>query len=337
LNSAASTAASSDEINRVGVDIHRQLSQLSVTSPRRGVASSPVGSWSSRRTVYYSDDDNESFVSADSDVDWLTEEMLQNIEHADEKNVLYEMAVSSVNLGGVSYRVSRAELLQCQSEKDFAAKLHVIRLGFDRLLQDTAKRQWFIDLGRNLLSKIMQKAEKDCAGVNKTYDELIRFLNEGDWKVIRDEFATRDVLCLNFYDIALDFILLDAFDDLENPPLAITAVIQNRWLSQSFKETALATAVWSVLKAKRRILKYPDGFITRFYSLNEYLVPVLAWGFLGTDTELNKSCQFLKNTVVDYLTCLFDMNRTRFTNLEELTSDIDAHSTKYLQNVLDNI
>jgi hypothetical protein len=24
--------------------------------------------------------------------------------------------------------------------------------------------------------------------------------------------------------------------------------------------------------------KYPDGFITRFYSITEYLVPVLAWG-----------------------------------------------------------
>lgn len=86
--------------------------------------------------------------------------MLQNIQNVDDKNVLYEMAVSNVNLGGVSYRVSRAELLKCGSEQDFAAKLQVIRLGFDRLLQDASKRQWFIDYGRNLLDKIMQKAEK---------------------------------------------------------------------------------------------------------------------------------------------------------------------------------
>lgn len=118
---------------------------------------------------------------------------------------------------------------------------------------------------------------------------------EQNWKPIRDELATRDVHYMNFYDVALDFILLDAFEDLENPPSAIVAVIQNRWLSQSFKETALATAVWSVLKAKRRLLKYPDGFITRFYALNEYLVPVLAWGFLGPiDSELSKSCIYLK-------------------------------------------
>ena len=76
--------------------------------------------------------------------------------------------------------------------------------------------------------------------------------------------------------------------------MKLFSVIQNRWLSQSFKETALATAVWSVLKAKRKLLKYPDGFITRFYSITEYLVPVFAWGFFGTNQELNKSCVFLK-------------------------------------------
>lgn len=136
---------------------------------------------------------------------------------------------------------------------------------------------------------------KDSSGLSRNYDEIIRFVTtESNWRNLKDELATRDVQCLNFYDVALDFILLDAFDDLEDPPTAISAVIQNRWLSQSFKETALATAVWSVLKAKRRLLKYPDGFISRFYSLNEYLVPVLAWGFLGTDPELNRACHFLK-------------------------------------------
>lgn len=45
------------------------------------------------------------------------------------------------------------------------------------------------------------------------------------------------VKCMTFYDIVLDFILMDAFDDLENPPSSVIAVIQNRWLSNSFKET----------------------------------------------------------------------------------------------------
>ncbi len=65
-------------------------------------------------------------------------------------------------------------------------------------------------------------ADKDTAGLIKNYDEFIRFVMvDGDWKLIKDELATRDVFCMNFYDIVLDFILLDAFEDLDNPPSAI--------------------------------------------------------------------------------------------------------------------
>lgn len=42
---------------------------------------------------------------------------------------------------------------------------------------------------------------------------------------------------MNFYDIVLDFILMDSFEDLENPPTSIQNVISNRWLNNSFKET----------------------------------------------------------------------------------------------------
>ncbi len=42
---------------------------------------------------------------------------------------------------------------------------------------------------------------------------------------------------LNFFDVVMDFILFDAFDDLDNPPSSVTSVVQNRWLSNGFKET----------------------------------------------------------------------------------------------------
>ncbi len=89
------------------------------------IPNSPIDS-TQKNYNYFSDDDNESFVSADSDVDWLNEDMLQNIQNTDEKNVLYEMALSNVklNVNNVIYRVSRTELLNCRSETDFAAKIH---------------------------------------------------------------------------------------------------------------------------------------------------------------------------------------------------------------------
>lgn len=45
---------------------------------------------------------------------------------------------------------------------------------------------------------------------------------------------------MSFFDIVLDFILMDAFEDLENPPSSVLAVLRNRWLSDSFKETVSA-------------------------------------------------------------------------------------------------
>ena len=90
------------------------------------LSNTPIDNMHKKYNYFSDDDDDMSFVSADSDVDWLNEEMLQNIQNVDEKNVLYEMALSNVKLSvsNVIYRVNRAELLNCRSETDFAAKLH---------------------------------------------------------------------------------------------------------------------------------------------------------------------------------------------------------------------
>lgn len=61
------------------------------------------------------------------------------------------------------------------------------------------------------------------------------------WSLLNNEFfylvIHSQVKHLNFYDIVLDFILMDSFEDLENPPTSIQNVINNRWLNCSFKET----------------------------------------------------------------------------------------------------
>jgi len=51
------------------------------------------------------------------------------------------------------------------------------------------------------------------------------------------ELEQRNVKAMTFYDICLDFIILDSFKDLDAPPASVTAVVQNRWLSNGFKET----------------------------------------------------------------------------------------------------
>jgi len=44
---------------------------------------------------------------------------------------------------------------------------------------------------------------------------------------------------LTFYDVVIDFIFFDAFDDLDNPPATLTSVMQNRWLTSGFKEMVI--------------------------------------------------------------------------------------------------
>jgi len=70
------------------------------------------------------------------------------------------------------------------------------------------------------------------------YERMMEFLQEpGNHSIMEEELTTRGVKCMNFYDVLIDFILLDAFEDVEKPPSSVKAIIQNRWVSASFRET----------------------------------------------------------------------------------------------------
>ncbi|XP_056668500.1 mitoguardin 2 isoform X3 [Monodelphis domestica] len=202
----------------------------------------------------------------------------------------YEEALQLVKEGKVLCRTLRTELLGCYSDQDFLAKLHCVRQAFQGLLQDESNQLFFGEVGKQMVTGLMTKAEK--------------------------------VVCMSFFDIVLDFILMDAFEDLENPPSSVLAVLRNRWLSDSFKETALATACWSVLKAKRRLLMVPDGFISHFYSVSEHVSPVLAFGFLGPKPQLAEVCTFFKHQILYYLKDMFDLDNVRYTTVQSLSEDI---------------
>ncbi|RUS87060.1 hypothetical protein EGW08_005136 [Elysia chlorotica] len=89
-----------------------------------------------------------------------------------------------------------------------------------------------------------------------------------------------------------------------------------------FGINALATAVWSVLKAKRSLLKFNDGFIAHFYSITEHTSPLLAWGFLGPESELKDMCNFFKDQVLGFIQDIFSFKKVRFTDVESLAADI---------------
>ncbi|XP_064420174.1 mitoguardin 2 [Latimeria chalumnae] len=236
---------------------------------------------------------------------------------------LYEEALGLVRDRKVDCRTLRTEVLGCYNDQDFLAKLHCVRQAFQVLLEDESQRLFFSEIGKEMITGLMTKAGKSPKGFLESYQEMLRYtVKEETWPTTQRELEGRGVVCMNFFDIILDFILMDAFDDLESPPSSVVAVLRNRWLSDSFKETALATACWSVLKAKRRLLLVPDGFISHFYSISEHVSPVLAFGFLGPKPQLCEICTFFKQQIVQYLKDVYDLDQVRYTTVQSLADDI---------------
>ncbi|KAK1883684.1 Mitoguardin 2 [Dissostichus eleginoides] len=226
----------------------------------------------------------------------------------------------AMSLEGVSLRT---ELLECFGDQDFLAKLQCVRQAFQFLLLDETHRTFFMETGKQMIAGLMVKAKKSPKGFLESYEDMLLYTKrEETWPVTKLELEGRGVVCMNFFDIVLDFILMDAFEDLESPPSSVVAVLRNRWLSDSFKETALATACWSVLKAKRRLLMVPDGFISHFYAISEHVSPVLAFGFLGPRQHLSEVCTIFKQQIVQYLKDMFDHDKVRFTSTQCLAEDL---------------
>ncbi|XP_037060484.1 mitoguardin 2 isoform X1 [Peromyscus leucopus] len=272
-------------------------------------------------------DDEDSLTSEDSF--FSATELFESLQVGDYPLPLsrpaaaYEEALQLVKEGKVPCRTLRTELLGCYSDQDFLAKLHCVRQAFEGLLEERNNQIFFGEVGRQMVTGLMTRAEKSPKGFLESYEEMLSYaLRPETWATTRLELEGRGVACMSFFDIVLDFILMDAFEDLESPPSSVLAVLRNRWLSDSFKETALATACWSVLKAKRRLLMVPDGFISHFYSVSEHVSPVLAFGFLGPKPQLAEVCAFFKHQIVQYLRDMFDLDNVRYTSVPALAEDI---------------
>uniref|UniRef100_A0A672L5J3 Mitoguardin-1-like n=1 Tax=Sinocyclocheilus grahami TaxID=75366 RepID=A0A672L5J3_SINGR len=258
----------------------------------------------------------DSFVSAAE----LSEHREMMSSHAVESlyhHPFYEDALQMAEEGKISCRVLRTEMLECLGDTDFLAKLHCIRQACPVILCERATRAFLADTGKKILSSIIVKARKVMSPTQLTY-----CVQTDHWENTEMELSARGVKHLNFYDIVLDFILMDSFEDLENPPISIQNVVHNRWLNNSFKETAVASSCWSVLKQKRQHMKGQDGFIAHFYAVCEHTSPVLAWGFLGPKSSLHDFCCCFKEQVLFFMKDIFDLDKVRYCTLDTLAEDI---------------
>lgn len=280
-------------------------------------------------------DSAESFASALDQVADLREFEDYGEVFSDAENYpIYQSALELLDDQPIPCRTIRTDMVGCNSDSEYYAKLHCIRLAFQLLFKDTKNCRWVADTGRQVLTDLLCLGDKDPKDFLVAYESMLEFLqNPDNWLDIELELESRNVKAMTFYDIVLDFIILDAFRDLDSPPNSVLAVIQNRFLSNSFKETALTTAVWSVLKAKKRMLKFPNGFMSHFYSITEQLSPLMVWGFFGPDENLREVCKYFKEQMICFMVDIYNFQKCRYTTVEELAEDILSNMKLRVNNI----
>ena len=275
-----------------------------------------------RRVLSISSLEEVSFVSAQDTVADLRD--FDDLAELDtEKLALYQSALDTFETSGIEYRVLRTEFVGCSSDTEYLGKLHCLRSAFSHIMTEESNRVWWVDNGKAILTQLLIRADKDPKEFLLSFDDVLEFLSEkGVETQVMEELGSRNVKCMNFYDICLDYILIDSFEDLESPPSSVLAVMKNRWLSNSFKESALHTALWSVFQAKRRLLHFPNGFKAKFYNVSEILTPTLAWAFFGPDEELGSMVNEFKEQVLGFLRDIFSFHSADYKTVESLSKSV---------------
>jgi len=207
----------------------------------------------------------------------------------------------------IPVRKDRSSICKCRNYRDFQIKIAILRTSFDNLLKKVSGLGNFLVLsGRFILTGTLIAAEKVPGDMQTAYDEFVAFSTHTPPEKQLDELRHRKVKMFNFFDIIIDYIILDAFTDLENPPQAVKHVLNNRWLGDRFKETALQTSVWSIIMAKKGRVRIQEGFLAHYYSLWGSVSPVLAWGFMGPkNMKLASVCDDLHRHLLGMIEDMF--------------------------------
>uniref|UniRef100_A0A1B0ACR5 Mitoguardin n=1 Tax=Glossina pallidipes TaxID=7398 RepID=A0A1B0ACR5_GLOPL len=246
----------------------------------------------------------------------------------------YKAAMITHEESPIYCRAVHTELLHCASDNEYLAKLHCVRLAFQYIFKDPAITQWIIETGRQILTDLLCLGDKDIKEFLMGYEDIINYVQDpNNWDDMQKELEQYNVKVMTFYDVCLDFLICDSFCDLGAPPASVKAVVQNRFLSKGFKETALTKAVCSILKNKKRALKYSDGFMSHFYVISEQLYPLFAWGFFGPDEHLRDVCNYFRDQLLGFQADIFDFQKSDYTTLENLSQDILEHMKNRVNNI----
>jgi hypothetical protein len=88
----------------------------------------------------------------------------------------------------------RTKEMHCHDDKDFLAKLHCVRLAFDALVQSSANRNYFSEVGRDIMLTLLVSANQNPADFVERFDGLVSFLEGAEnWEMATKELTARQV------------------------------------------------------------------------------------------------------------------------------------------------
>jgi hypothetical protein len=131
------------------------------------------------------------------------------------------------DVGLVDSRKIRYQLFGQRSEREFLGKLYCIRKAENAWLSDSASRNWLRDTGRDVVSGLLSADGTDPEPFEEAYDALVDWAWRFPDKMMQEMNQVR-VTEISFFDIVLDWCILDSLDALATPPSSITSVMGNR-------------------------------------------------------------------------------------------------------------
>ncbi|VDP94850.1 unnamed protein product [Echinostoma caproni] len=201
-------------------------------------------------------------------------------------------------------RSLRTQLVGCQRDVEYLAKLHCLRQALDYIFEQPEPTEWLESVGRLSGCRLLHCLGYPTTEFDEAYGRLMSFVHSQRKlpnNLICEELMAKGIKVINFYDVVVDYMLLDSLELLSDPPSSVLSVTRHRWLSDNFKRVALDSTIWTILLAKRKLLKYADGFCAHYYTLVGTFSPALAWGFLGPDENAQRACNRFRETINAFL------------------------------------
>lgn len=118
---------------------------------------------------------------------------------------LYVAALARLEEGsGVPCRALRTELVRCASDNEYLAKLHCLRLAYQRLLSEQQAWQWLADAGRQTLADMLLYADRDPKDFLVAYEAMLGFIRDPENRPqMEQELAARGLKVI--LNICIDF------------------------------------------------------------------------------------------------------------------------------------